>query len=124
MHGFERREAVGKRVTRNIDLAEAQDLLEDPPRACLVVAGDDGPDAWPVTFWFDEGTYRVRLPKHVRPPRAGVEVVVLVDEGIHFFDLRAVYLRGRLQPGHDAWLTVEPEKVVAWDYGRMREVLR
>lgn len=111
------------RVSRNIDLDEARDLLERVPRACVVAARGDDPDAWPVTFTFDDGRYFVVMPGDARRPDAGEEVVVLVDEGIHFFDLRAVYIRGRVRPVDAAGsFEVEPMKVVAWDYGRLRDV--
>ncbi|MBE3560087.1 MAG: hypothetical protein IMW89_12805 [Ktedonobacteraceae bacterium] len=55
---------------------------------------------------------------------------MLVDEGIYFFDLRAIYIRGHAKPveapgdasaGH-TWFELVPLKTVAWDYGTMREV--
>jgi hypothetical protein len=57
-------------------------------------------------------------------------VVLLVDEGVYFFDLCAVYVRGHAQPaeppigahaGH-TWFELIPLKTVAWDYGTLREV--
>ena len=57
-------------------------------------------------------------------------MVLLIDEGLHFFDLRAMYIRGRVErvdvreglPEAFSWFAVEPTRTVAWDYGRMREV--
>jgi hypothetical protein len=57
-------------------------------------------------------------------------VVLLVDEGIYYFDLRAIYIRGQAQPAEApvgapvglAWFVVVPLKTVAWDYGAMRAV--
>ena len=34
-----------------------------------------------------------------RLPAPGQEIVLLVDEGIYYFDLRAIYIRGTVQPG-------------------------
>lgn len=116
-----------KHVTRDIDPAEARDLLRRAPRACLAFVGDDEPSVEPVNVVFSGGRYLVGMS--VRPPAAGQEVVLLVDDGAQFFDLRAVYLRGHLQP-LDApvdppdgmfWFAVAPTREVAWDYGRLRD---
>ncbi len=63
-------------------------------------------------------------------PSLDQEVVLLVDEGVHYFDLRAIYIRGHARPAEapleaaagQAWFEVVPLKTVAWDYGLMREV--
>jgi hypothetical protein len=120
-----------KRVTRNIDLDSARDLLERVPRACISFACDHGPQAQPIALVWHDGRYFVGISENANPrPSSGQEVVLLVDEGIYFFDLRALYIRGRAQPaeppkdapvGH-AWYEVVPLKTVAWDYGALREV--
>jgi len=118
-------------VTRDIDPADARDLLERPARACLAFAGPAGPQAQPVTLTMRDGRYFVAIPEStgVRP-EPGQEVVLLVDDGVHYFDLRAIYVRGHAQPAQApasvrpalAWLEVVPVKTVAWDYGAMRAV--
>ena len=123
--------ALMKRVTRNIDPGRAQDLLERAARACLCFATDYGPQAQPVVLVWQDGRYLAGIPEQTeRQPGSGEEVVLLLDEGIHFFDLRALYIRGRLEPagtpryapsGH-TWGEVVPLKTVAWDYGMLREV--
>ncbi len=120
-----------KQVTRNIDPDSARDLLEHVPRACIAFADDRGPQAQPSLLVWQNDRYIVGIPETVnRRPGLDQEVVLLVDEGVHFFDLRAVYVRGRLGPaeapqgapaGH-AWFEVVPLKVVAWDYGTLHEV--
>jgi hypothetical protein len=62
-------------------------------------------------------------------PQNGQEVVLLVDEGIYFFDLRACYIRGQLVTSEQqtsttevAWYELLPLKTVAWDYGELHEV--
>jgi hypothetical protein len=123
--------AFMKRVSRDIDPDSARDLLERVPRACLCFARDQGPQAQPVALVWQDGRYLAGLPLHADgQPEPGQEVVLLIDEGIHFFDLRALYIRGRLGPagtptgvpsGH-TWVEVTPLKTVAWDYGTLREV--
>jgi hypothetical protein len=119
------------RITRNIEPGEALDLLERVPRACVAFARDQGPQAEPVAVTFKNGRYLVGMPSNgATPPAVGEEVVLLIDEGVQFFDLRAIYVRGLVEPLEGAesqsndlsWFAVGPTKVAAWDYGRMREV--
>ncbi len=88
-----------KRITRDIDPADVHDLLERVPRACLFFACDDGPHAQPIAFVWRDGRYLVGLPEtaHLQPA-IDQEVVLLIDEGVHFFDLRAIYIRGHVKP--------------------------
>jgi hypothetical protein len=120
-----------KRVTRTIDPDRARDLLKRVPRACLCFASNQGPQAEPVVLVWHDGCYLAGLPYDAeRQPGSGEEVVLLIDEGVHFFDLRALYIRGRVQPAEAprgvqtscTWVEVVPFKTVAWDYGALREV--
>jgi hypothetical protein len=120
-----------KQVTRNIDPDSARDLLQRVPRACLAFGNEDGPQAQPVVLHWREPQHLVGIPQSaVHRPSLGQEVVLLVDEGIHYFDLRAIYIRGIIQlapqtfdatPGY-AWFEIIPSKTIAWDYGTMHEV--
>ena len=119
-----------KQITRNVDLVHVRDLLERVPRACIAYASDKGPQVIPVALAWIDKRYLVGIPDRVEHgPGAGEEIVLLVDEGVYFFELRAVYVRGRLQPatsppntptGH-TWLELVPLREVAWDYGSLRE---
>ncbi len=120
-----------KSVTRDIDPRLAQDLLERVPRACLSFAGERGPRVEPVRVVWQNGGCLVGLPPGADArPAPGQEAVLLVDEGIYYFELRAIYIRGSLQPiaaptgerAGGAWFALAPVKAVAWDYGSMREV--
>ncbi len=119
-----------KHITRDIDPADAQDLLRRVPRACLAIAGDDGPYALPIAFEWHDGRYFAGIPETENlQTAADQEVVLLIDEGVQFFDLRAIYIRGRMKPidvprgapAGRAWFEVVPLKTVAWDYGTLRE---
>jgi hypothetical protein len=123
--------AFMKRVTRNIDPGRARDLLELVPRACIAFASDHGPQAQPVVFVWHDGRYLVSIPEDTdHRPGSGQEVVLLIDEGVHYFDLRAIYIRGQVKPTEApggappdrTWFEVVPLKTVAWDYGSLREV--
>lgn len=120
-----------KQVTRNIDPDSARDLLEHVPRACLCFASEQGPQAQSIVLMWRDGRYLIGIPLNAdRQPGPGQEVVLLVDKGVHFFDLRALYTRGRLEPAEVpgevpsgyTWGEVVPFKTVAWDYGMLREV--
>lgn len=120
-----------KPVTRDIDPDRAQDLLERVPRACLSFVNDHGPQAQPVGLQWHEGRFRISIPGDAEhQPFSGQEVVLLVDEGIYYFDLRAIYIRGQVRaiqappdaPAGREWFELVPIKTVAWDYGTLREV--
>jgi len=121
-----------KRVTRNIDPSSARDLLERVPRACLCFAYDHWPQAQPIVLVWHDGRYLVGLLEEAdHQPDSNQEVILLIDEGVHYFDLRALYIRGQVKqasappeaPAADCtWLEVVPLKTVAWDYGTLREV--
>ena len=120
-----------KRVTRDIDPDSARDLLERVPRACIAFASDHGPEAQPIVLVWHDGRYLAGIPLDADPrPSSGQEVVLLIDEGVHYYDLRALYIRGRMKPAEAprgaqasrTWLEVVPFKTVAWDYGMFREV--
>jgi hypothetical protein len=116
-------------VSRDIDVERAGDLLISPPRACLAATTIDGPWTAPVQLRWIDGRYEVGVATGWLPMTLdGVEAVLLVDEGIHWFELRAVYVRGWLRPvvapsePSTAWFELEPSRQVAWDYGQLREV--
>jgi hypothetical protein len=117
-------------VTRDIDPAGASDLLERVPRACLAFTGADGPEVTPVVLECPEGRYLAGLAPGNGPlPTPGQEAVVLVDEGVQWFQLRAVSVRGVLRsadspalaPSGHSWFEIVPSRVGAWDYGQLRE---
>jgi hypothetical protein len=123
--------AFMKRVTRNIDPGGARDLLERVPRACIAFACDYGPQAQPIVSVWHDGRYLAGISEDADLlPGSGHEVVLLIDEGVHFFDLRAIYIRGLVKPAEApggapvgrTWFEVVPLKTVAWDYGTLREV--
>ncbi len=91
----------------------------------------DGPQAQPIVLVWHNDRYFAGIPEDADcRPVSGQEVVLLIDEGIHFYDLRAIYIRGQVKPAEtpsDAssdhtWFEVVPLNTVAWDYGSLREV--
>lgn len=117
-------------VTRDIDPDSGRDLLERVPRACVAFASDSGPQTQPVALVWRDGRYLTGFPAGAsRLPGAGQEVVLLIDEGVHYFELRAISIRGEVKLAGPpegalsgrAWFEVIPRKTVAWDYGELRE---
>lgn len=114
-------------VTNRISFEEAADLLSPPARACIGLVIDGLPVAEPVTVQFEDGRFLI----HARAPLPldrSDEAVLVVDDGLYYFDLRAVYVRGSPRPvdgpsgDTGAWFEIEPTKLTCWDYGRLRAV--
>ncbi len=118
-------------ITRGISPDLAQELLKRAPRACISFACDHCAHAQPVALASPDRRFLVGLPQDAQClPVPGQEVVLLVDEGIHFFDLRAVSIRGRAQPAAAPpglladlrWFEVIPERIGGWDFGALRQI--
>ncbi len=77
-----------------------------------------------------DSRYLVCLPEKAESlPSEGQEAVLLIDEGIYYFELRAIYIRGQLEhveppemQSDRIWFELKPCKTVAWDYGTLHEV--
>lgn len=117
-----------KQVTRNIDPASAHDLLRRVPRACIAFATNEGVQAEPVRLEWRDNRYRIGVPQTAtHQPKQDQEIVLLVDEGLYYFDLRAIYIRGTVNTAATLtdgclWFEITPAKTIAWDYGTLREV--
>jgi hypothetical protein len=111
-------------ITRAVTSSDLGDLLATASVA--VVAWNDGGQiaAEPVAFRFADGRYLLGVPPQRLKEHS--EVAVLVDDGVSYFELRGVRVRGRLaraaQTRDDGleWFEVIREHEVAWHYGRMR----
>jgi hypothetical protein len=98
----------------------------------VAYAGPDGPECVPVVVRCDEGI-RVGLdPDLLLTTGAPERVVLVVDDGAYWFELRAAVWRGTVAPEGDedrsgrsgdglVWFRLDPLRCVAWDYGRLRE---
>jgi hypothetical protein len=117
------------RVTQRVDPERLGDLLERPLRAAIATARGAEVDPVAVAYRRREGRTFVGVPRALSPAAASEPVVLLLDDGRYWYELRAVTIRGRLAaatppPGGDpqlVWLEVVPERAVAWDYGSLRE---
>ena len=115
------------RVTRDVEPLAVRDLLDHPPRATLAFVGEEGIDLLPVTARFSEGIHRFGVSPDAGIDFQGREVVLLIDDGEYWFDLRGISVRGtavHLEPAPSerlVWYTIEPRRILAWDYGTVRE---
>ena len=113
-------------VTVRVRLEENIDLLRKPARASIGFTSPLGPRIEPAALRYRDDRYFVGLDDGAMLPDEGAEVVLVVDEGRLFFELRAVYVRGRSirieERSEDGktWIEVVPAKISSWDYGRMR----
>jgi hypothetical protein len=111
-------------TTNRVPYEDVADLLSTA-RACVTWVVDGRPHVEPAEVVDEHGRFLVG----VDGPGPGDdvdEVVLVVDEGTLFFDLRAMHVRGKrvwaATPAADgrAWFEIEPAKVTCWDYGRLR----
>jgi hypothetical protein len=106
-----------------------------------VFAGQAGPQAQPIAVVWHDGRYLAGVqhddtastnPTAMdvdRLPRSGTEAVLLIGDGTHAFDLRAIYVGGLVTataptpgaPEGHRWFEVAAETTAAWDYARPRD---
>jgi hypothetical protein len=116
-----------RRVTRDVDPAALRDMLERPPRGTVSFVRAGVTDVVPARVRLDGDRCRFAVCAESAPPLADGEIVLVVDDGPYWFELRGVSLRGRAVAVHapDAdglvWYELTPRRVLAWDYGTVRE---
>ena len=121
-----------RRITNAVDPERMQELLERVPRACVAFNNAGIVELVPVEFRFQAGRYWIGVSGESRSaPGPDEPVKLLIDEGMYYFDMRGIWIRGRAlfseerpEGGSPAvnWFQLVPEKFVAWDFGAMREV--
>ena len=111
-------------TTNRISFDEAADLVTSA-RACVSYVVDGVPHVEPAVVRRHGERFVIGIDAAL-PGSDGDEAVLLIDEGILFFDLRAIHVRGVATPTDDergdgrCWYEIEPSKVTCWDYGRLR----
>lgn len=115
------------RITRDVDAGQVADLAFAPPRVVVAAIVDGEVCVWPAAVAVTDPTAPgssgrlVTIPDGA-PALGGRDVVVLADDGPQWFRLRALMIRGRAVPEGPRCYRVQPRRVVAWDYGALREV--
>jgi hypothetical protein len=103
-----------------------RDLTSDPPRATVAFADGDAVQLLPAKI-VDRGSVHVfGIVPDGSPDLSGREVVLVMDGGSYWFELRGMSVRGvatRVEPGGGRlhWYTIAPSRVIAWDYATIRE---
>jgi len=114
-------------ITRDVEASAVADLALSPPRAALAGGVDDEILVSPVSVTLEEPADPASSPRIVqmpgdRPDLADRNVVVIVDDGPQWFRLRSLAVRGIAKPLGQCTYRVVPRRIVAWDYGSLREV--
>jgi hypothetical protein len=105
------------RTTRDVTPADVADVVADPRRASVTFVDGGEPAIVPVRARREGDRWRFAAPAPVLDDR---EVVLLLDDGDWWFELRGVSVRGVARRDGDGWYTVEPRRVLAWSYGSLR----
>lgn len=114
-------------ITQRVEPAHLPDLSRRTADATLAYDTPDGPACVPVVVRHDEGRMRVSIDPTLQPSALPISAALLVDDGHHWWRLRAVRWRGTLfaddtaGDGPAAPLGFRPDRAVAWDYGTLRE---
>ena len=130
MAGEARRSAT-QGVTRDVEPSTLMDLLERPARATVAFVARGAADVLPVRARYRAPTYRFGVQPEIAPDLENREVVLVMDDGPYWFELRGISVRGlarrvgRAEPGETdalAWYAIEPRRILAWDYGALRKM--
>ena len=105
------------RTTRDVTPVDVADVVADPRRATVTFVDDGEPAIVPVRARRDGDRWCFAAPAPALNDR---EVVLLLDDGDWWFELRGVSVRGVARRDSDGWYTVEPRRVLAWNYGSLR----
>ena len=104
-------------VTRDTPPATLGDLIAGPPRATVTFVRDGEAEILPVRAQCTTVAYAFAADADLE----GREVVLVLDDGPYWFELRGISVRGTsrgVAPGHWA---IDARRIVAWDYGAIRE---
>ena len=116
-------------MTRDVEPSALRDLLDHPPRATVAFVAQGAVDLLPVRARVEQDRYCFGVAGDTAPDLAGVEVVLVIDDGMYWFELRGVSVRGmaasHAAPAETAaagltWYAIEPQRVLAWHYGTIR----
>jgi hypothetical protein len=119
-----------KQVTRDVEPGAVSDLLADPPRGTVAFVEANEVDVLPARAQFEGSVHLFAVGADDAPDLSGREVVLVRDDGPYWFELRGISVRGVARRvaaanaengGHLAWYTLEPRRVLAWDYGALRQ---
>src|SRR5262249_33470835 len=105
------------RTTRDVTPADVADVVADPRRATVTFVDDGEPAIVPVRARREGDRWHFAAAAPALDDR---EVVLPLDDGDWWFELRGVSVRGVARRDSDGWYTVEPRRVLAWSYESLR----
>jgi PPOX class probable F420-dependent enzyme len=112
-------------MTRDVEPGAVADLAIAPPRVAMAAVVDDEILLLPIRSSLEApvdpavSARIVHVPQGT-PDLATRNVVVIADDGPQWFRLRSLTVRGKAAAAGDRSYRVLPERVVAWDYGSLR----
>jgi hypothetical protein len=103
------------------------DLALTPPRAALATTVDNEIHVLPIGLRVEDATDLESSPRVIRvsqdaPDLADRNVLVISDDGPQWFRLRSLGVRGTAIAIDDRSYRLAPKRLVAWDYGSLRDV--
>ena len=113
-------------IIRDVAVSVVDDLARRPPRAALAATVDDEISVYPVRATLEApadpaSSARIVQVPEGSPALAGREVVLIAD-GPPWFRLRSLTVRGIANAVGDRTYRIVPDRIVALDYGSLREV--
>lgn len=114
-------------ITRDVNVGAVADLALSPPRAALAAVDEGDVLLLPVDVALEEPLDLASSARIVQLPAGSADltdrpVVVVADDGPQWFRLRSLTIRGTARAiGNDVY-RVAPDRIVAWDYGALREM--
>jgi prepilin-type processing-associated H-X9-DG protein len=115
-------------VTRDVEVSALRDLLDHPSRATVAFVDGNAVSLLPARARCSATKHLFGVASATAPDLADREVVLVIDAGPYWFEARGISVRGiaaRVEPssrdGDLVWYTIEPRRVLAWDYGAIRE---
>jgi Pyridoxamine 5'-phosphate oxidase len=113
-------------ITRDVEPSAVADLALSPPRAALAATVDDKILVQPVSVTLENPVNPGSSPRIVQVPQGNPDladrnVVLIADDGPQWFRLRSLTIRGVAKAVDQCTYRVVPKRIVAWDYGSLRE---
>jgi hypothetical protein len=114
-------------ITRDVAASAVADLALSPPRAALAATVDDEIVLLPVSVTLEEPADPASSPRIVQVPEGNPDladhnIVVIADDGPQWFRLRSLTVRGTAKAMGQCTYRIVAKRIVAWDYGSLREV--
>jgi nitroimidazol reductase NimA-like FMN-containing flavoprotein (pyridoxamine 5'-phosphate oxidase superfamily) len=112
-------------IIRDVGVDDVADLAFAPPRAALAATVSNEIHLLPIRLTVSDPADLAASPRMVQVPDGtpnldGRSVVAVADDGPQWFRLRSLMVRGTAIATGNQSYRVTPQRVVAWDYGRLR----